>query len=143
MLYNMKLNFQKLLDIKCILAEVSKKQLASDLGISQMTLSREIKDQKIISLIEGYFDKIDMEINTSCDKLREYVANKTTDINSQLTNSNKTIMDRPNEIEIRNKIIALQEQLLKHKEERILILEKEKERIIKEYGNIYNGDNKK
>lgn len=70
MFLNMKLNYSKILDIKCILAEVSKKKLANDLGISQMTLSREIKDKSIIESIEKYFNNIDPEINSMCYKLR-------------------------------------------------------------------------
>jgi DNA-binding transcriptional regulator LsrR (DeoR family) len=71
----MNLNYSKILDIKCVLADITKKQLANDLGISQMTLSREIKDKNIIESINNYFDSIDPEINKSVNSLIKTATN--------------------------------------------------------------------
>jgi predicted transcriptional regulator len=67
----MKISFSQIIDIKCILAGKTKKQIANELGISQMTLSREIKDAQILSDLNEYFNEIDQDINFLCDKLRE------------------------------------------------------------------------
>lgn len=132
MFFNMKLNYLKIFDIKCILAEVSKKQLANDLGISQMTLSRDIKDKNIIESINTYFDEIDPEINQICYKLLETSQKPVYKMNDKVEN-----LEDPKS-EFQKKYIETLEKLQRSQEIRLKYLEEERKRFIDKFGPIYD-----
>lgn len=115
----MNLSFSQIIDIKCILADRSKKQIASDLCISPMTLSREIKDHEILKDLSDYFDEIDVEINRFCDKLRETssVVNEPSAEYRPLDSYERTIAEKEYIIKIQNELIESINKHNKHLEE--------------------------
>ena len=67
----MEISYQKILSIKCILADVKKSDLSGYLDVDPAILSRDIKSEKLKKIIDQYFDSIDPGINIAVEKMIE------------------------------------------------------------------------
>lgn len=104
MLYNMKLTFNQIFDIKCILSGKNKKEIADVMNLHPAQFSREVKSREVKEMITSYFDKLDPDINIICNKLQKEYGDD---------------LDSVNESPIRYHAVNSEERLLAEKDQRI------------------------
>lgn len=128
MFYNMNLTIQQIFDVKFVLSGKKKSEIAVDIGISNSNQFSTIERYKgLQDKLDEYFDQLNPEINSIVRKITEMD-------HSVIIEPSATYKDKP---DFKEKYIALQEQLLKSREERIAYLEAERKRIIEKYGDVY------
>lgn len=133
MFFNMKITAEQLLDIKCVLANVKKNQLAKELEVNSVDLSRTITNVKLLEKLNDYFDRIDPEINFVCNKLQEDNILSVTEPKAKYGSDSK----KSSYLE---KLVEIQDKHITHLEEDVWTLKVDIQKIARIHPDILKPD---
>lgn len=134
----MNITTQQLLDIKCVLAKINKKQVANDLRVNSVDLSRPITNENLITKLNDYFDSIDPEINLICNKFQEKNLWKVEEEGPKYRKSGSS--DGFSDPKYLKKLIDIQEKHIKHLEDDVWTLKVDIQKISRKYPDILKTD---
>jgi len=128
MFFNMKITAEQLLDVKCVLANVKKNQLAKELGVNSVDLSRKITNENLLVMLDDFFNSIDPEINIVCQKLQNNEILEVQETSAKYVKKNNSgLID---------KLLAAQDKNIAHLEEDVWTLKLDIQKIAKVYPDI-------